>query len=330
MATTAASQRHHYLEYSEERMEVHRGLLCGHEPRRGLFCLHPVAGPRIQTVPSVAGRCMLTKFSRSGNVGPPTLLDAEYRPDYQRRRTYGGTFLAAQPMPTTCLARLAAQTHDDRSNRPIHWRQPRRPIAHCDDFVPDLESQNRRPFNAVLHSAVCTDTRERRPHSLVDGYYMPPETLKPMPLPVRSGASLYDSWSSGLLYEPLPELRNFVFNRSRMNVIGGNLTIAVVQVQKSHRLHRISAGCQYVTEKRAVTRLVVAAIDGTIEGLSWSSRFEDLKKMDVEFEDGRMRNYGNGSASGTSEGLRFPQRRLMDFRHQFSSSGGLVWLSKVS
>lgn len=68
---------------------------------------------------------------------------------------------------------------------------------------------------------------------MVDGYYTPSESLLPIPGDLKQAAALYGSWAAELSDEPLPDLRDFVFNRQQMNATGGNVTIAVVRVQKS-------------------------------------------------------------------------------------------------
>lgn len=137
--------------------------------------------------------------------------------------------------------------------------------------------------------------------------YLPVDKGPPIPGAVRGADIIFSSWVGAYSDEPLPELRDFVFNRQNMSRTGGGFNIGAVRVHRAVTCHGFSLnesinevteshftvattlnesgltgvgsmkvrlqprtaiwvdGFQYMNETRTITRLVLAAINGTVE-----------------------------------------------------------------
>ncbi|KAN0106767.1 hypothetical protein V8E51_009643 [Hyaloscypha variabilis] len=130
----------------------------------------------------------------------------------------------------------------------------------------------------------------------------------PIPGPVTGAASLYTSWSWNRSQEPMPEIRDFIVNRSNMSVLGNFSATGVkaerditctgktlkfldessglpvfsvsagypdsdssVTLRQQPRLTLWVDGIEYMNETRTISTLVFAAINGTIEGGTWNN-----------------------------------------------------------
>lgn len=130
--------------------------------------------------------------------------------------------------------------------------------------------------------------------------------------PVTDAFSLYTSWASELSQEPMPQFRDFVFNRAKLED-RGDISINAVEVQKhinctgrvvellDHDNASVTAmthmekrnttrlrnqpeltvwvdRIRYLSEMRSTSTLVFAAINGSIEGGNFSEPTETMKE----------------------------------------------------
>ncbi len=133
----------------------------------------------------------------------------------------------------------------------------------------------------------------------------------PIPGPITNAASLYASWSWGLSEEPLPEIRDFIAYRENMTMLGNfsingvkavkdidctGRAVSVLDVSSWPPVFTVDSnfsgpvtlrqeprmavwvdGIKYMNSTRTISTLVFAAINGTIEGGTWTDTTKSLK-----------------------------------------------------
>ena len=137
----------------------------------------------------------------------------------------------------------------------------------------------------------------------------------PIPGPVTKAASFYTSWSWNTSQEPIPEIRDFIVNRSNMSMLGNFSATGVKVVRdisctgktlsildESLPVFHVAAnypnsnssvmlrlqphltlwvdGIEYMNETRTISTLVFAASNGTIEGGTSNPVTESMAQSD--------------------------------------------------